>query len=378
MAISPDQWESLALQIRDLYTKVSDEITKEIVKRTLSGINTPDYLIRKQQDLIFVRHKVEKLIQELSVRMGREVEDIVEQAYYAGIQSADEDITGILKRKDRFQLGTDRTLTLQETLTAGFATIDRRTITVIVAALKGKLENSHLMILRSTNDAYRRIIGQVAAESLAGSGTRLQAAQKALNRFADQGITGFTTKNGARWEIETYAEMATRSAIGQATIEGHIDRQRSYQRIAQQNGLNLRLDLYYVSDHPEECERCRPWEGKILSENISNEYPTIQEARDAGLFHSRCGHRLHTFVPDVTPKPPKAKPDPNGYEERQHQRYLERQIRFWKKRQLVAVTPQAQKLANSKVKEWQANMREWIKDKDRYRRYEREQVAKAR
>jgi hypothetical protein len=358
MAISPDQWENLALHIRDLYIKVSDEITKEIVKRTLSGIDAPDYLIRKQQDLIFVRRKIEKLIQELSVKMGREVEDIVEKSYYAGIRSVDEDISGLIK--------------------VGFATVDRRAITVIVASLKQKLTNSNLMILRSTDDAYRRIIGQVAAEALAGSGTRLQAAQKALNRFSDQGITGFTTKNGSRWEIETYAEMATRSAIGQSTIEGHIDRQRSYNRIAQQNGLNLRLDLYYVSDHPEECERCRPWEGRILSENPSEEYPTIQEARDAGLWHPRCGHRIHTYVPDVTPIPPKSKPDPSGYEERQHQRYLERQIRHWKKRQLVAVTPEAQKLANAKVREWQGHMREWIKGKDRYRRYEREQVTGAR
>jgi hypothetical protein len=378
MAISPDKWESLALDIRDLYIKVSDEITKEIVKRTLSGIDSPDYLLRKQQDLIFVRRKTEQLIQELSVRMGREIEDIVEQAYYAGIQSAEEDI-GAIKNTERISGGVDRTLTMQQTITAGFATIDRRTITVIVAALKGKLESSHLMILRSTNDAYRRIVGQVAAEALAGAGTRLQAAQKALNRFADQGITGFTTKNGSRWEIETYAEMATRSAIGQASIEGHIDRQVSYQRQAVQAGLNIEFDLVSVSNHPEECEKCRPWEGKILSLDGNHpEYPSLQQARDAGLYHPRCGHGLHTYVEGVTPKPPKAKPDPDGYEERQHQRYLERQIRHWKKRQLVAVTPEAQKLANTKVREWQSNMREWIAGKDRYRRYERESITGAR
>jgi hypothetical protein len=359
MAISPDQWESLALDIRDLYIEVSDEITKEIVKRTLSGIDTPDYLIKKQQDLIFVRRKIEKLIQELSVKMGREVEDIVEQAYYAGIQSADEDISGIIQ--------------------AGFATVDRRTVTVIVAALQQKLTDSHLMILRSTNDAYRRIIGQVAAEALAGSGTRLQVAQKALDRFSQQGITGFTAKNGARWEIETYAEMATRSAIGQASIEGHIDRQMSYQRQAVQTGFNIEFDLVSVSNHPEECEKCRPWEGKILSLDGNHlEYASLQQARDAGLFHPRCGHRLHTYVEGITPKPPKAKPDPNGYEERQHQRYLERQIRHWKKRQLVAVTPEAKQLTNAKVREWQANMREWIAGKDRYRRYERESITGAR
>jgi hypothetical protein len=370
MAISPEDWEFLAERMLELYQRVSDEIMTEIVKRIRKDIDAPDYLYRKHNDVQELQRLLHDLISKLERTAFDEVEKMVEQAYFSGALSADEDLQSIIRSVPGLNI-----VISPELLEASLTTIDRRAVTVIMAELHGKLRQSHLMILRSADDAYRRIIAEVSAEALAGAGTRLKAAQKALDRFAAHGISGYIASNGARWELATYVEMATRSAIGQASIEGHIMRQQSYQQLAPE----LDLDLVSVSNHPEECEKCRPWEGKILSlSGNSDQYASLQEARDAGLFHPRCGHRLHTYVEGVTPKPPPAKPDPNGYKERQYQRYLERQIRHWKKRQLVAVTPEAKKLANNKVKEWQGRMREWISDKDRYRRYEREQINKAR
>lgn len=364
MAISPDKWEHLAEEIRDLYGRVADDLLATIGKMVTRGIDAPDYLIKRLQEATEIQKKTQALIEELRTEGQRKIEKFIETAYLSGMASVDEDLKSI-----NIAASILGSVEVQG---------DIRAIAVLISALSGKLEETHVLMIRSVQDTYRRIIYEVSSEAMAGAGTRLQAAQKALNRFADQGITGYTAKNGARWEIETYAEMATRSAIGQASIEGHIERQRSYDRQARANGLNLDLDLVSVSNHPEECEKCRPWEGRILSIDNSDKYPTLQEAREAGLFHPRCGHRLHTYVEGITPKPPKAKPDPTGYKERQHQRYLERQIRFWKKRKLVAVTDKEKTLTNAKVREWQGRMREWIKDKDRYRRYEREKVVGAR
>jgi Phage minor capsid protein 2 len=368
MAIAPEDWEFLAERMLELYQRVSDEIMTEIVKRIRKDIDAPDYLYRKYNDVQELQRRLHELIGKLERTAFDEVEKMVEQAYFSGVLSADEDIQSIIKSAPGLNIAIP-----PELLEASLTTVDRRAVVAIVAELHGKMRQSHLMILRSADDAFRRIIGEVSAEALAGAGTRLQAAQKALDMLATQGISGYVASNGARWELATYVEMATRSAIGQASIEGHIMRQRSYSQ------FDIDLDLVSVSNHPEECEKCRPWEGKILSLSGNSErYASLQEARDAGLFHPRCGHRLHTYVEGVTPKPLPAKPDPDGYKKRQYQRYLERQIRHWKKRQLVAVTPEAQKLANSKVKEWQGKMREWISDKDRYRRYERERITGAR
>jgi hypothetical protein len=50
-------------------------------------------------------------------------------------------------------------------------------------------------------------------------------------------------------------------------------------------------DLVKVSTHRGACELCRPFEGKILSiTGRTPGYPTLEEAKEAGLFHVNCRH----------------------------------------------------------------------------------------
>lgn len=50
-------------------------------------------------------------------------------------------------------------------------------------------------------------------------------------------------------------------------------------------------DLVIVSYHPGACPLCVPWENKVLSITGKAEgYPTLDEAKAAGLFHPNCRH----------------------------------------------------------------------------------------
>jgi hypothetical protein len=56
-------------------------------------------------------------------------------------------------------------------------------------------------------------------------------------------------------------------------------------------------DLVKVSTHPNACEKCRPWEGKVLTlTGKTPGYPTLQEAKDTGLFHPRCEHAYGLYI----------------------------------------------------------------------------------
>jgi hypothetical protein len=133
-----------------------------------------------------------------------------------------------------------------------------------------------------------------------------------------------------------------------------------------------------VTDSPEECELCRPWEGKVLSSSGTTPgYPTVAEARDAGLFHPGCTHDLALYTPGLTRKPTDTD-NPAGYEERQQQRYIERGIRQWKKREAVAVTDEAKALATAKKREWSGRMKRFVAEKDRLRQRGRESIGSAR
>lgn len=95
--------------------------------------------------------------------------------------------------------------------------------------------------------------------------------QKILNDYANKGIHGFTAKNGARWNIETYSNMYTT----------HVNNELVRLRVLEDadNGNNFK-----VSSHNCICDLCKPYENKVLSRR------ELEMARENGLFHIRCKH----------------------------------------------------------------------------------------
>lgn len=56
-------------------------------------------------------------------------------------------------------------------------------------------------------------------------------------------------------------------------------------------------DLIVVSSHTSPCPRCAVWQGRILSiTGKTPGYPTLKEARKAGLFHEGCRHAIGAHV----------------------------------------------------------------------------------
>ncbi|MEV6131181.1 phage minor capsid protein [Streptomyces violaceusniger] len=80
---------------------------------------------------------------------------------------------------------------------------------------------THRSILRAIVDKFRAIVAEVAAMPLLGAGTRRHAAQDAMRRFADQGITSLVDRADRRWQLTSYAEMAVRTSVARAVTEAH-------------------------------------------------------------------------------------------------------------------------------------------------------------
>lgn len=174
---------------------------------------------------------------------------------------------------------------------------------------------------------YSETARQVIAEATVGAGVnRRDLAARYLQRLTAKGVTGFTDKAGRNWDMNSYAEMVTRTTTAQALVSGHVDQL-----------ADSRQDLVMVSDAPAECERCRPFEGKILSiggppgtRDIEGHevrvLTTVEDARRRGLFHPNCRHRLVSYLPGIT-RPLVDTEDPEGDRLRQQQRAWERSIR---------------------------------------------------
>lgn len=379
MPTSPADGEDLARAIAVIYEDAERALLSILAQALAEGIESPRWAELKLAAIGDVRAALEHVTDALQRDADGAISRAIAEAYGRGHQSAVAELGALDEGRRAF---VARHL-------PNAAAVDR-----LANAAVDEQGPVFRRILRETQDVYRLVIGRVSGSVLLGGLTRRQAAQRALDGFAQRGVTSFTDRAGRRWTMSAYAEMAARSVTGRAAIAGHIDALTA-----------LGEQLVIVSDAPLECPLCRPWEGEVLAINGQAGPHTLRlskaddagglfrrpetvavhvagslvEARAAGLFHPNCRHNLSVYLPGVTRRP-HSPPHPQGatYEDTQEQRRLERQVRAWKRRAAAALDDQARRRANAKVRQYQARIREHTATTGLRRKPQREQIGAAR
>jgi hypothetical protein len=312
MPANADGGDRFAKILADLYGDAAQHLIGIVADRLAAGIDEPGWAERKLAEILPLRVQAQRFVASLADRAQGSTLDLLAEAYRSGILAAGG--PGV------------------QQASAGIVATNRGAVQAYAEELAGRLRTTHTRILRTSEDVYRNVIAEVAGQGVTGVQTRLQVASQAMRRFAAHGVTGFVDKAGRNWELASYAEMASRTVIGQAHVQGGLDRY-------QQQGRYLVI----VSNAPEECRLCRPYEGKVLS--MTGRQPTdtelgghrfagsLEQARRDGLLHPNCRHALDAFIPGLTKVPAhEGLADPEGDQLRQEQRGLERAVRESKRR----------------------------------------------
>lgn len=359
--VSPEIAEDLARSVVEAYTRAEATLLALIARNLADGRDAPDWAERKLAQIRSYRAQVERLLHELEAEAQSGVATAMTDAYHHGGLAAADELERMMRSASVEPLGATRAIDA----------LARETLGCVIA--------THPRILRATMDAYQQVIAetlsqeaaqsalrQITAEEagqvLSGVQTRRQASQAALDRLARKGITGFVDRAGRHWAMDSYVEMAMRTGVSNAARQGHVDRLTG-------NGF----DLVIVSDAPHECPVCSIWEGKVLSLSGASPYPTLADARAAGLFHPGCRHSISAYQPGITP-PMTGTEDSKAYEAVQKQRYLERQIRASKRMAAAAMDPAAARKAKARTLAYQAKLREHVERYDLKRLRYREQA----
>lgn len=344
--VDPDELVRLSRRLEQLYADVEVSLLRYIAKRLARGLGDDDWAVKRLGEAGVVRSRARRIVSSLQRERDKEVVRMVVAAHAAGAESAAR-TTGIA---------------------ATIATVDSEAASrALVHALSGNLSQADLRILRSADDIYRRVIANVTARGLADEFTRRAAAQAALDMFADTGITGFTDMAGRNWNLASYTEMAARTSIHNAARQGVIDGVRATGR-----------DLVMISGSPACCDLCAPWEGQVVSlDGMTTGYPTLSDAEADGVFHPGCRHTVAPYVEGLTRADYYQQGDPERYAAEQQQRYLERGLRQWKRREALALDPTQAQLAQNKIGEWRRRLEEHVTKHDLPREREREQISKA-
>jgi hypothetical protein len=363
--------EDLAHAVGALYEQAELALLERLRAALAADIDAPWWVERKLAAVGDLQQGLRELLAGLQTDTDGALREAIAQAYERGQQAAVAELGA---------LPIGQTAAAAEAL-PGAAVIDR-----LAAAVVADTGPVYQRVLRVGLDVYRQTVAEASVSVLVGAETRRQAAARALARFATKGVTGFVDKAGRAWDMTSYAEMATRSAVGKAAVQAHTDRLEAA-------GINLVV----VSDSPEECPLCRPWERKVLSiggsgaRDVQLQHATddgqtvtvhiagsLADARAAGLQHPNCRHRVSAYLPGITRRPP-VQEDRATYEQTQQQRYLERQIRSWKRRAAAAMDDDQRKAANAKVREYQGRVRDLLAESDGLpRKSHREQLSSAR
>jgi hypothetical protein len=154
-------------------------------------------------------------------------------------------------------------------------------------------------------------------------------------------------------------------------------------------GDDYGTDLIEISSHSGARPGCEPYQGNVYSRRGENKgydaFNTTTYGQAAGILGINCGHVAYPFFEGLStqtyrPTPSKREND-RVYAESQKQRYLERDIRAAKRKLSVAESTKDPEIkakltaqAKQRVKDKQANMRNFIDETKRTRRYAREQI----
>lgn len=364
MPVSRLTAEGLSDEVAAVYGRAEVRLLQLIAKHLAAGADSPEWAEAKLRELQLFRRRAARIMQAATAEAVGLVSEVTVTAYLRGAAAGQGDV-------DDADLDADDVPPRQA----------ERAVEALVRAQVGVLEDVGLQVVRSVDDMYRRVVAQASAGTLTGAATRLQDAQQALDQFARRGIAGFVDTAGKNWSLQSYTEMATRTTTAQAAVAGHLDRLE-----------DAGMTLVVVSNSSRECELCRPWEGKVLSrgplevlqrnartgslERVKVD-GTLQDAIRAGLMHPNCTHNLSGYVHGAT-KRDDATANADGYAEKQQQRAMERHVREWKRREAAAMTHEAKRKAQAKVRDWQARIKDHAAATGLPRKRNRESLTAAR
>lgn len=257
-----------------------------------------------------------------------------------------------------------------------FFALNEKKLGALQDTVKNNLKKAQHGVLRRMDDVYRQVIYKAEVHMTAGAKTLDQAIDMAAKDFLERGIDCITYSNGRRATIPAYAEMALRTASQRATFLGEGKKRDEW-------------GVYTVvmSAHDNCSPWCMPYQGTVMIDDVytslSKEraaelsrdtgYVLLSYAMEQGAFHPNCRHTLATYFPGVTQLPPPVDEETakRNYEAEQRQRYIERQIRRYKRLAAGSLDDANREKYKAKVQEWTERLKQHLADHPELRRERR-------
>lgn len=318
-----DIFQEMELDLIASYRRNLKRHAKEEIKEGFSWEMWQKAALR---NIVQYRREVKNIIVSYSPKVESKIEEVLTNTYTNSHIRSDSNI--LLPQQNQTSLGTSPPNESQ------FFGVNRTKLDTMIKEMQESFQSAEGSVYRKAEDIYKKTIFNTSVPLAAGAVTLPQAIDKAASKFLNMGINCITYSDGKQMNIASYAEMALRTANQRATFLAEGQKR-------DETGQHLVM----VSTHANTCEKCLPWQGQILIDDVfshptkeyivsHSQYKLLSEAKEAGLLHPNCRHSIFTYIPGITGQPLIIDPVNalRVYNAEKKQRELENAIRKSKRR----------------------------------------------
>jgi len=367
--LTADQFDALVEPIVELFNELQTTVIADIARR-LAGLDFASPTAAWQmQRLSEAGALYDDILKELSRLTGKSEATLRRIFQQAGVKALKFD-DSVYRAAGLNPLPLNLSPAMAQTLAAGL----RKT--------QGAVRNLTMTTALSGQDAFIRAADQAYLQITTGTFSYQDALKQAVRDVSEEGLTVISFPRRAE-QLDVAMRRTVLTGVGQTTAELSLSR-----------AAEMNQDLVQMSAHggarPEHAE----WQGQVFSRSGAHpKFPPFVESTGYGTVTGfagvNCRHSAFPFFEGLSQNAyDRATLDEmadktveyNGrelshYQATQQQRYIERKIRYWKRHAAAfeaAGLPADRELA--KVRDWQARMRDFIRQTSLQRDRFREQV----
>lgn len=359
----------------DMIASMSRNLKRHLKTEKEEGLNYTMWQAEQLAALESFRKNNKKAFKSYFKTISGKIDEVLRKANETGLM--DQEIA-ILEAIQKGWSIPRKSVKSAQLLQGEFFKINEKKLNALIKATQNDMAKAETAMLRHADDEYRKILFNSQAYYNTGAGTLSQCVDMATKDFLSRGISCIEYANGARVGIDSYSQMALRTAQTRAYLQGESTKRDEW-------GVNTVI----VNKRGVACPRCLKYVGKVFYDDVWGstpvptpaKYPRLSDAIAGGLYHPNCKDIHTTYFEGVStpPEPMTAaekKEASRVYDLEQQQRYNERQIRKYKRLSDGSVDPENQEKYQKKLQVWQAKQREFVKANGDVlkRRYENESM----
>lgn len=360
--------EEVFQKLINIYSELETKLLKEIVKHFNYNdefINSDYWRFEKLKELGLLNENTVKYIAEVTEKTPTEIKKAIQKL---GNQSLNMNNLNEAYRGGLIEINPN--ILIQNQVVDNLIKFSYNELTNRFIEISSKIENA-------TREAYLNVVEKAYIQTTNGI-TYQQAIRNALLDLGERGISTLTYK--------TVDDEGNVKGLRHYDIEGTVRRElvtsghNLTSKINQSIAEELDVEYLYLSEHI----KCRPehflWQGTIIKRKDLVKVTRYGEVD--GLGGPNCKHYPTPYFGKARGNELKQislEEATEQYNLSQHQRYLERGIRKWKRKERIfknADDKEYYKKCKTKVKEWQLRNSKFVEKNKIRRDFSRENVEK--